>query len=714
MAYIGVPPADRTSGARVRDEFTADGTQVCFQLSQEVPGSFESNIIAVVENVIQEPVSAYTIVDTVTVALTSISGTFTKNETITGGTSAATGKVIQVNAGSVVIKVITGTFQAAEGITGGSSSATATISTLTTNIGRGLNFSGTPTSASKIYALHQASATYNLKPAAGSVTPDSLSENLRTFTVDKFTATSSQTAFTLSTAPVSVKSILVFVDGVMQSETTHYTLSGVTLTIGASLTAGQQVTVVHLGFSTVSRTAFVDGSVTTAMLADGSITADKIANGTIIAADVADGAITTAKLNSTLDLSGKTITYRSIVAGDIASNAITNAKIADDAVGIDELSATGTADSTTFLRGDNSWAVVAVTPTAVSDQTNSSTGYFDLPAGTTAQRPGSPTTGASRFNSDLGFAEYWTGTQWATYGNLSVSTISYLIAAGGGGGGGAGGGGAGGVLISTASVTAGTTYTITVGGGGTGAAAGSNTRGANGTNTTAFGLTAVGGGGGGAYNSGSTNAQNGLSGGSGGGGGWWAGGASSAGAGTSGQGFAGGSNSFSLANPYSAGGGGGAGAVGGTTSANNVSGNGGVGAVSSITGTSLYWGGGGGGGGQNGTSGNGGLGGGGGGACWNGGTAGTGGGSALNSGGNGEFSTGADTDLRGGDGGANTGGGGGGMGVSVHTGGAGGSGIVVVSYSTSYKDATATGTFTKTLSGGNQIYTFTGSGTIVF
>jgi hypothetical protein len=45
-----------------------------------------------------------------------------------------------------------------------------------------------------------------------------------------------------------------------------------------------------------------------------------------------------------------------IPAGDIASNAITNAKIADDAVGLAELSATGTASSATFLRGDNSWA----------------------------------------------------------------------------------------------------------------------------------------------------------------------------------------------------------------------------------------------------------------------------------------------------------------------------------------------------------------------
>ena len=318
MAYIGVPPADRTSGARVRDEFTADGTQICFQLSQEVPGSFESNIIAVVENVIQEPVSAYTIIDTVTVALTSISGTFTKNETITGGTSAATGKVIQVNAGSVVITVTTGTFQAAESITGGSSSATATISTLTTNIGRGLNFSGTPTTGTKIYALHQASATYNLKPAAGSVTPDSLSENLRTFTVDKFTATSAQTAFTLSATPVSVKSILVFVDGVMQTETTHYTLSGVTLTMGSALSTDQQVTVVHLGFSTVSRTAFADGTVTTAMIADGAITSEKIATGGVATIDMADGSVTSLK-----------IANGGIATADLADGAVTTAKITD-------------------------------------------------------------------------------------------------------------------------------------------------------------------------------------------------------------------------------------------------------------------------------------------------------------------------------------------------------------------------------------------------
>ncbi len=51
----------------------------------------------------------------------------------------------------------------------------------------------------------------------------------------------------------------------------------------------------------------------------------------------------------------------SVEAADIVSNAITNAKMADDAIGINELSATGTASSSTYLRGDNSWATIAAT-----------------------------------------------------------------------------------------------------------------------------------------------------------------------------------------------------------------------------------------------------------------------------------------------------------------------------------------------------------------
>ena len=51
----------------------------------------------------------------------------------------------------------------------------------------------------------------------------------------------------------------------------------------------------------------------------------------------------------------------------IDNNAVTNAKMADDAVGLAELSATGTASNTTFLRGDNTWGTPAGGGGGVSD-----------------------------------------------------------------------------------------------------------------------------------------------------------------------------------------------------------------------------------------------------------------------------------------------------------------------------------------------------------
>jgi hypothetical protein len=68
----------------------------------------------------------------------------------------------------------------------------------------------------------------------------------------------------------------------------------------------------------------------------------------------------------------------------------------------------------------------ASTPSAVSDQANTSTGYFDLPAGTTAQRPASPTTGNLRYNTTTGFAEVYTGAGWGIFGAVppSISSVS--------------------------------------------------------------------------------------------------------------------------------------------------------------------------------------------------------------------------------------------------------------------------------------------------
>jgi hypothetical protein len=314
---------------------------------------------------------------------------------------------------------------------------------------------------------------------------------------------------------------------------------------------------------------------------------------------------------------------------------------------------------------------------------DSATGAAQLPSGTTAQRPASPANGYTRFNTTLGYPEWYSATAavWVPF-NVGVPyTISYLVVAGGGAGGWAysGGGGAGGMQSSTALLNKGVTYAVTVGAGGTGGTSGAqSTAGAssslagNGITT----ITSIGGGGGAGANG--TNIQ---SGGSGGGGVGYAGGSNGA-AGTSGQG-----NSGAAGGSSGGGGGGGAGAAGniGQTTSN---GNGGAGAASSITGTSVTYAGGGGGG-QTSPS-----------------AAGTGG-----AGGGGAGTNNAST---GGAGTANTGGGGGGGGTTGGTygnGGNGGSGIVILSIPTASYSGQTTGSPTVTTSGANTILSFTSSGT---
>ena len=261
--------------------------------------------------------------------------------------------------------------------------------------------------------------------------------------------------------------------------------------------------------------------------------------------------------------------------------------------------------------------------------------------------------------------------------------VEYVIISGGGGGAAnwAAGGGAGGYRSSVvgensgggtsaetrATVSPGTSYSITVGAGGA--------SGSNGSNSSAFGLTATGGG-----FSGGSNSNAGSSGGSGAGG-WNVAGY----AGTAGQGFAGGTGNATTGAPGGGGGAGAVGAAGSTTggSASGVGGNGGAGVSSSITGSAVTRAGGGGAGGTQG------------------GGAGTGG---AGGGGNGGGYIGA-----GAAGAVNTGGGGGGGGSNNGGGSTGGSGVVIVRYPGT---PVATGG-TITQSGGYTIHTFTSSGTFI-
>jgi RHS repeat-associated protein len=268
-----------------------------------------------------------------------------------------------------------------------------------------------------------------------------------------------------------------------------------------------------------------------------------------------------------------------------------------------------------------------------------------------------------------------TGTATSSSGTASSTgtfLMNYLVVGGGGGGGdvynwGAGGGGGGGVLTGTTTAVAGT-YTITVGSGG------SNN--ADGSNSSALGLTALGGGAGGSSGSG-------YSGGNGGGGsGATVGGYG--GSGATGQGYNGGDGNWGGGSYHAGGGGGGAGAGGGNPPNVMIGGAGGTGIASSISGTLAYY-----------------AGGGGGQSPIYDGPGGTGGGG-----------TGRGYIGNGGDGTANTGGGGGGannLGSSIH-GGYGGSGIVIISYPTAdASNYTCAGTATTT--GSNTVCTYTSSGT---
>ena len=265
--------------------------------------------------------------------------------------------------------------------------------------------------------------------------------------------------------------------------------------------------------------------------------------------------------------------------------------------------------------------------------TISDTGFLQLPTGTTAQRPASPTAGEIRFNTDTKVTEWyddqldsWFPTGFVppiatggdtvedvniggvTYRIHSFTTVGestftvtrggpvdYLIVAGGGGSGsnGGSGGGAGGFLQGTRTVKA-KNYSIVVGNGGQPDERILSGRpcGGDGENTSAFGFTAIGGGGGVPGGSSTVNIV--FPGGSGGGSSdYGSRGPYVGGSGTPGQGNKGADSRSSGSTPnWANGGGGGAGGpapnVSNDGSVSAVVGEGGPGVASNISGTLIF------------------------------------------------------------------------------------------------------------------------------
>ena len=271
---------------------------------------------------------------------------------------------------------------------------------------------------------------------------------------------------------------------------------------------------------------------------------------------------------------------------------------------------------------------------------------------------------------------YVDGTQgWIAYYGVNTGSpaypVNYLVSAGGGGASGSGAG-AGGLLTSSATLLYGATYTVIVGAGGS-SGVNTSSNGSSGSASSFIGanvsVSTVGGG----YGAGGAPSSSGSGGTGGSGGGAYsynAAGVSGA-SGTAGQGNSGGASLIVGVSNFNAAGGGGSGSAGssggsGDTGASLSGGLGGAGTASSITGSAVTY----------------------------------------AAGGNGYARAGNTS------GGTNTGNGGSGPVASgaSQSGFAGGSGVVILSVPTGYYTGIVTGSPTVTTSGSNTIIKFTASG----
>ena len=243
MSYIGNQSENKVSPAKMREYVTPNGSATYFDLAHDIPGYGAENLIVVVNNVIQEPASAYTILND------------------------ANGRPRRLNFGVAL-------------------ATTDTCYVIYQSTGQIYH---TPPANSVGYSQLEANLrSGRVDQFAGSA------------------GASSNTVFTLTESALNANSIMVYVNGIYQRPTTNYTVSGTALTFTASLVDTDEVDVHHMSIrSTVSHVA--DGSVTSAKLDDNiTIAGNLTVSGTTTSVDtvnleVKDKNIDLAKTSSPTD-----------------------------------------------------------------------------------------------------------------------------------------------------------------------------------------------------------------------------------------------------------------------------------------------------------------------------------------------------------------------------------------------------------------------------
>ena len=119
-------------------------------------------------------------------------------------------------------------------------------------------------------------------------------------------------------SPASANHLLVSLNGVMQAPVDSFTVSGSTITFASALTSSDNIDFI--------------------MALGDVLNIGTPSDGTVTAAKIGSGAVTDAKLASTLNLSGKTVTY-GLASGDMPAGTVLQVATA---VGTSEVSWTGT------------------------------------------------------------------------------------------------------------------------------------------------------------------------------------------------------------------------------------------------------------------------------------------------------------------------------------------------------------------------------------
>jgi len=173
--------------------------------------------------------------------------------------------------------------------------------------------------------------------------------------------------------PTNPQNLLVSLGGVVQQPGTDYTVSAATLTfttapaasvgffgvlLGDVLDIGtpsdSSVTVSKMAANSVDSAQYVDGSIDLVHMSADSVDSNQYVDGSIdrvhLAADIIDGTkIADDVINS------EHYAAASIDNEHLADDAVNSDELAAGSVDIAHLSASGSAGSGTFLRGDNSW-----------------------------------------------------------------------------------------------------------------------------------------------------------------------------------------------------------------------------------------------------------------------------------------------------------------------------------------------------------------------